>query len=708
MTTSRARLHVPVVTAVLLLIVPTRGADPPSPETSRGDARVAEYFRLETDRLDDATFAGITTLDAWTSRRDEYRRQLREMLGLDPWPEKTPLHAQTTGVLDHDEFTVEKLHFQSRPGLYVTGNLYVPKGLAGKAPAVLYVCGHSRQKADNVSFGNKAGYQHHGAWFARHGFVCLTIDTLQLGEIEGLHHGTYRERMWWWTCRGYTPAGVEAWNCVRALDYLETRPEVDAERIGVTGRSGGGAYSWWVAAIDDRIKCAVPVAGITSLKNHVVDGCVEGHCDCMYQLNTYQWDYPLVAALVAPRPLLISNTDKDRIFPLDGVYDVYTKVRPIYALYGATDKLGLQITEGPHKDTQELQVHAFVWMNRYLKGEEPPISRPAEKLFEPQQLRVFETLPTQEVNTSIQETFVPLAEAVTAPPSTERWSAQRDEWRAALREKCFRAWPDEKSAPGLALRVEQVFSRASEGVRLAAYDFTSQTPYRLRFYIATREGGDRDALDLIVLNVQDQGGWEDFVRTMRAGFADPFADETPAGTDAEGWQALASTLTGHNWGMAWVAPRGVGPTEWTRDERERTHIRRRFMLLGQTDDGMRVYDVRRAVQALRSLGSLRDVPLWLQGERDAAGWALYASLFEPEIARLDLWSLPRTHREGPIFLNVLRFLDTPQALALAAERSRVRLYEADASAWQYPLAVAKQLGWDEKQIKIRPVPARTE
>ncbi len=683
-------------------------AEDPPVDTPRGDALVAEYFQIETDKCAQATLADVKSLEDWTARREEYRRQLREMLGLDPWPEKTPLNPVVTGTLDHEEFTVENLHFQSRPGLYVTGNLYVPKGLAGKAPAVLYVCGHSRQKVDTISFGNKAGYQHHGAWFARHGFVCLTIDTLQLGEIEGLHHGTYRERMWWWGCRGYTPAGVEAWNCVRALDYLETRPEVDAERIGVTGRSGGGAYSWWVAAIDDRIKCAVPVAGITSLKNHVVDGCVEGHCDCMYQLNTYQWDYPLVAALVAPRPLLISNTDKDRIFPLDGVYDVYTQVRPIYALYGATDKLGLQITEGPHKDTQELQVHAFVWMNRYLKGEEPPISRPAEKFFEPRQLRVFEMLPTEEVNTTIQETFVPPAESPAAPHSTERWAAQRDEWLAALREKCFRAWPEEESAPGHALRVEQVFSRASEGVRLAAYDFTSQTPYRLRLYLATREGGDRDALDLIVLNVQDQAGWEDFVRTMRAGFADQFADEAPAGGDADGWRSLASTLTGHNWGMAWIAPRGVGPTEWTRDERERTHIRPRFMLHGQTDDGMRVYDVRRAVQALRSLGSLREVPLWLQGERDAAGWALYASLFEPDIARLDLWSLPRSHREGPIFLNVLRFLDTPQALALAAERSRVRLYDADASAWQYPLAVAKQLGWDEKQIKIRPVPPRAE
>ena len=157
------------------------------------------------------------------------------------------------------------------------------------------------------------------------GYVCLTIDTLQLGEIEGLHHGTYREGMWWWLSRGYTPAGVEAWNCIRALDYLQSRPEVDGDKLGVTGRSGGGAYSWWIAALDERIKAAVPVAGITNLKNHVIDGAVEGHCDCMFMVNTYQWDYAQVAALVAPRPLLISNTDKDSIFPLDGVVDVYRK-----------------------------------------------------------------------------------------------------------------------------------------------------------------------------------------------------------------------------------------------------------------------------------------------------------------------------------------------------------------------------------------------
>src|SRR5438270_9704582 len=233
------------------------------------------------------------------------------------------------------------------PGLYVTGDLYVPHGLKEPAPAILYVCGHARVVKDGVVLGNKTAYQHHGEWFARNGYVCLVIDTLQLGEIEGIHHGTYNLGMWWWQSRGYTPAGVEAWNGIRALDYLCSRPEVDASRIGMTGRSGGGAYTWWVAALDERVKVAAPVAGITDLQNHVVDGTVEGHCDCMFIVNTYRWDYAKVAALVAPRPLLICNSDKDTIFPLDGVYRVHEQVRRIYKLLHAEQNLGLIITEGP-------------------------------------------------------------------------------------------------------------------------------------------------------------------------------------------------------------------------------------------------------------------------------------------------------------------------------------------------------------------------
>ena len=301
--------------------------------TRRGDESLAAYFKAETTMLADRCLADVKTLEDWQAKRPELHRQLREMLGLDPWPEKTPLEPVVTGILEHEPFVVEKLHFQSRPGLYVTANLYRPKTIDKPLPAILYVCGHGRAKKDSTSFGNKTVYQHHGAWFARNGYVCLVIDTVQLGEIEGVHHGTYNLNQWWWNARGYTSAGAEAWNSIRAIDYLVSRPEVDAERIGITGRSGGGAYSWWTAALDERVKVAVPVAGITDLENHVVDGTVEGHCDCMFMLNTYRWDYALVAALVAPRPLLISNTDKDSIFPLEGVVRVHEKVRDIYRLH---------------------------------------------------------------------------------------------------------------------------------------------------------------------------------------------------------------------------------------------------------------------------------------------------------------------------------------------------------------------------------------
>jgi hypothetical protein len=243
------------------------------------------------------------------------------------------------------------------------------------------------------------------------------------------------------------------------------------------------------------------------------------------------------------------------------------------------------------------------------------------------------------------------------------------------------------------------------GVRLSAYDFTSQEPYRLTLYVAVREGlGPRD-LDLIVLNVLDQTGWDQLLGTMRAGFPEMFPGGATEPADAASWEELQQVLAGHAWGMAWMAPRGVGPTEWSREGKKRTQIRRRFMLLGQTDDGLRVWDARRAVQALRTIAGYREAPLWLQGERNAAGWALYAALFEPAIARLDLWELPHSHREGVVLPNVLRFLDLPQAVALASERTRVRIYDADASAWQFPLDTAERLDWPDHQVEVRAIPS---
>ena len=681
--------------AGLFLTVSLLGAVPALSQQLPGDAMIAEYFRVETARLRDACLAQVSSLEDWEAKRPEYRRQLLEMLGLDPLPERTDLHAVVTGQTEHDEFVVERLHFQSCPGLYVTANLYLPRERSGPLPAVLYVCGHGASKKDGISFGNKVTYQHHGAWFARHGFVCLTIDTLQMGEIEGIHHGTYRYDMWWWLNRGYTPAGVEAWNCVRALDYLQSRPEVDPDRLGVTGRSGGGAYSWWIAAIDDRIGAAVPVAGITDLQNHVVDGCVEGHCDCMYMVNTYRWDYPLVAALVAPRPLLLSNTDRDGIFPLDGVVRTYEQVRRIYELYGQRNNVGLQITAGPHRDTQELRIHAFRWMNQHLRDDDSLIERAAVKFFEPEELKVFDSLPDDQRNTSIHETFVPAAPEPSVPENPEQWSAMRDGWMQALRDKSFRAWPDDPPPLG----VQAVRSAVQDGIRFSVYDFDSQEAVRLSLYVAQ---ADRSAgPPSIVLHVLDDQAWTAMLAAYRVTFADLLADRTLPDADDEAYRAITDQLRSSQQAVAYVAPRGIGPTAWDQSARKQVQHQRRFYLLGQTLDGMRVWDVRRAIQAIRTLDGMKDVPLWLSSSRQMAGVTMYASLFEPHIGQLDMSDLPPNHRGGPYLLNVNRYLDMPQAVAMAAERSRVVLSHANPADWDYAKSVTETLGWESDRLQIR-------
>ena len=646
-----------------LLALSTFAATPtPIPAPNAADRMFAEYFRVETERLATSSLAEVKTLPDWTDRRAQYREELFEMLGLSPRPTKTDLKPTLTGRVEHAEFFVEKLHFQSLPGLYVTANLYVPKNLKGRAPAILYGCGHALVKDGPASLGNKTGYQHHGAWFARHGYVCLAIDTIQLGELEGVHHGTRRFGQFWWNSRGYTPAGVEAWNGIRALDYLQSRPEVDPEKIGMTGRSGGGAYTWYTAALDDRIKVAVPVAGITDLHNHVIDGAVKGHCDCMFMVNTYRWDYAKLAALLAPRPLLLANSDKDTIFPLDGVLRVHGELARLYALHHASDKLGLLITEGPHKDTQDLQVPAFRWFNRWLKGgPETLITVAAEKLFDPKQLRVFPVgaHPADERTTKIHETFVAMATPA-LPVDTVAWAQQRTAWMQALREKSFRGWPVAEEPLAL--------GRRDGAGDVETWDFITQGPIRLPFTV--QRPASRAPVKRVVLYILDRD------------------NPTPVPPAPTGDTAIVHFF-----------PRGLGPTASSLAAADQNEVRRRYQLLGQTMDGMRVWDIRRAVAALRTHPLFGDTPIQLVGTRDQAINALYASLFIDGLASVELIAPPASHMAGPDYLNVLRFLDVPQAAALAAERQPVKWTQSNREAWSWTTQVAQKLGWAPDRLQ---------
>lgn len=611
-------------------------ADQPSP----GDKQAAAYFKAETARVTNAPLADIETLDAWEAKKGEYRAKLKEMLGLDPWPEKTDLKAVTTGTVERDGIVVENIHFQSRPGLYVTGNLYRPAKVDGKLPAVLYVCGHGRVKKDGISYGNKAHYQHHGAWFARHGFVCLTIDSLELGEIEGKHKGLYNDAHQWWTNRGYTPAGVEAWNCVRAIDLLQSREEVDPEKIGVTGRSGGGAYSWYIAAIDDRIKVAVPVAGITDLEDHVVNGVVSGHCDCMYWVNTYGFDYTLLPALIAPRPLMIANTDYDPIFPLEGVERTHLAARKIYQLYGKAPNLALTILPGGHADTQPLRIPAFYWLRKHLQGETPAITDVAVPMLEVEELKVFDKIPEDEINTKIEETFVSAAEPAKVPSTRAEWEQMLGEWKKNLATKSFAGWPSDSDAPILSKQKE--FQK--DGWTVIEHQLTTEKEVQLPLLeFAPSKPAKTFSGRLIVA---DDAKWEAFTNYLEGNGKSPLEEPAP----------------GQHYYV--LAPRGVGPTQWTQETKPEIQLRRRYLLLGQSIDAMRVWDIMQAAQAITDSTTLDRVRV--EGKGNLAALVIYAAIFEPKIGDLSLRNPPIDHREGPYFMNVRRFMNMSEAMAMAA------------------------------------------
>jgi hypothetical protein len=393
---------------------------------------------------------------------------------------------------------------------------------------------------------------------------------------------------------------------------------------------------------------------------------------------------------------LISNSDKDNIFPLDGVLRVHQKVRDIYKLYNAEKNLGLQITEGPHNDTQELRIHAFVWFNRFLKGENPTIDKTAIPFFEPEQLKVFNELPADQINTKIHESFVPQAPQPAIPQSAVDWAKQREAWINALQEKSFRGWPTDAEAG--TLDIIPIFSVNRHGIRLSAFDFTSQQYVHLWLYLAHQTGLKKP--DRVTLNVMDDQQWTQWLSAMRAGFASELNEPNSPEPNEIAFKQIQKVISNTNQVLAYFAPRGIGPTAWRVDERKLTQINRRFMLLGQTVDGMRVWDVRRAIQTLRSLDSVKSAPIGLKGREQMAGIILYASLFEPDIDRLDLWHLPHSHQNGPDFLNVLRFLDIPQALAMAAEHTPVHLYQKDDFQWQFPQAIIDKLSWPQDRLLV--------
>ncbi len=383
-------------------------------------------------QISSSSLATPMTMAQFKATEAERRQRWLEMLGLDPLPKRSPLEAQVTGTLERGNYVVEKVHFQSVKGAYVIGNLYRPAHVTGRLPAVLYLCGHTKGKASPT-------YQANPRWFAEHGYIALVLDPIQLGESQGLHHGTYREGRWDWQSRGYSPIGTEVWNGMRALDYLETRADVDADKLGVTGLSGGGVVSWCLGAADPRLKAVVPVCQSGSIEHVAVDRATDGHCDCAFWINTYRWCWPDIGALIAPRAFLIASGSEDILWRPYAYRDVAHRIRHQYAAIDASDNFDLVEDLAPHGYTPKLRKAIFEFFNKHLKGDGTPVTDDVTSFVEPDEnLLVFGgKLPEHDRMRTIDKDLVPRG-PLPSNESGDAWKQYQSDAIARLKATTFR------------------------------------------------------------------------------------------------------------------------------------------------------------------------------------------------------------------------------------------------------------------------------
>ncbi|MBN1250304.1 MAG: acetylxylan esterase [Anaerolineae bacterium] len=608
---------------------------------------IRTYLTREAAALTDASLRDLPSATAWPAERARRRALYLDRMGLASHlaAPRTPLNVQVTGTLRREGYSVEKLCFESLPRLYVTGNLYVPEGLSAPAPAVLYLCGHSGTQ--------KIHYQSHPRRWAQLGFVALVVDTIQYGEIRGDHHGVYSQGRFHWISRGYNPGAVECWNGIRALDLLAARPEVDGERMGVTGISGGGAISWWLAAADDRVKVVAPVCATGTLRSHIADRTLDGHCDCMFHLNPDGWDLADVGALIAPRPLLIASANRDGLYTIESIRETYEKLQRLYTHLGAEDRIELVETPGRHSYHESSRTRIFSLFLRELAGrniapEDVGDLDVTQEEVDGTVLRVFYpgtdvTIPADERTTVIDDVFVPVAY-----PAVVTGRAQLERRRAAvvdgLRETAFQRFPA-VDAP-LDLEIHQRYE--TDIASNLRFRFTGEPGWRLSGTYSRRL--DWDADQGVVVNLRRPG--ED-----RWAYAD-------ASRDFLG-------RIGERYGVAQVETRGCGEAGWAPELD--WHVRRAAAILGRTVASMQVYDTLRALQAVRQLEGVDPDRVLLAGRDQMTVIALCAALLDGRVsgvviadppATLNRASRPDGRGSAIELLHALRITDLPEIAAL--------------------------------------------
>ena len=353
-----------------------------------------QAYKMLEERKENIT--QIKSLSGWQERQEYIKNRLFEIIG--PFPEKSDLNARVTGRIKKDGYRIEHVIFESRPGFYVTGSLFIPDGIRRKkAPAVIYCSGHT-VIAHRAATGT---YQNLILNLVKKGFIVFAFDPVGQGERleyfdpqlgRSVLGGSTREHSYPGAqafITGNSQAGYMAWDGIRAVDYLISRREIDPARIGITGCSGGGTQIAYIAALDDRIKAAANQCYITNFTRLLQSIGPQDAEQNLFHGISKQIDHADFLIVRAPRPSMILSTTED-FFSIHGARETFREVSGIYRAYGKEDSFEMAEDMGPHGTTASNREAMYAFFQKHLDNPGNPAEEQVEFLTE-EELQITST-----------------------------------------------------------------------------------------------------------------------------------------------------------------------------------------------------------------------------------------------------------------------------------------------------------------------------
>ena len=552
----------------------------------------------------------LATIEDVNKRRSYVREQILKDLG--GFPDRTPLNARVVGVLERPEYRIEKVIFESQPHFYVTANLYLPKTGHPPYPAILYPLGHERGGKTNPTWQQMLGS------LATKGFVALAWDPVGQGERLQIFDEDLRESKVGNSTTEHTVVGTQCmlvgdhlarytvWDGMRALDYLLSRKEVDPARIGLTGNSGGGTHTAYIAALDDRIQVAAPSCYITSW-HLMLDTIGPQDAEQTFPLWLQEGlDYPDYLYAFAPKPYILLSAIRD-FFPIAGARETFAEAEKVYSAIGVREKLGIFEADDGHGYNKSRRLAAYDWFGRWLKGARDTDPEPQIEMATPEELRCTAT---GQVSTSLGgESVFTLNQKRLAQLKASRLTRPAE-------------------LPGKVREVIR-YEPLSGPLQVTSYGAITRSGYRIEKLIYESEPG---IFVPSLLYVPDAGASKKAAVLMVTGDG-----KAASASEAEQFAASGTVVLS-------IDMRGTGETRVDTDVNSREFDRyfgdfndtMTALLVGKTMAGMRALDISRGVDVLTSRTEVDANQVYGYGKDEGALPLLYAAVLDGKIRRVML------------------------------------------------------------------------